>query len=111
GNPVSCAAALATIDLIEKELLANTVEVGAELIAGLQGLAGRQPLVAEVRGRGLMIGVEFGSAEVADAVEVAAFRQGMLTLRCGDRTIRMSPPLVINAEQVRSGLRIFERSC
>jgi 4-aminobutyrate aminotransferase len=71
----------------------------------------RQPLIKEVRGRGLMIGVEFESDEIADAVEVASFRQGVLTLRCGDRTIRMSPPLVINAAQARTGLRIFEESC
>jgi 4-aminobutyrate aminotransferase len=111
GNPVACAAALATIDLIEKELLANTREVGDELLAGLRDLASRQPLFSEVRGRGLMIGIEFESDEIADAVEVASFRQGVLTLRCGDRTIRMSPPLVINAEQARTGLRIFEESC
>ncbi len=111
GNPVSCAAALATIDLIEKELIANTVDVGGQLIAGLRELASRQPLIDEVRGLGLMIGIEFGSDDVADAVELASFRQGLLTLRCGERTIRMSPPLVVSADQVRSGLRIFEEAC
>src|SRR5437867_6918906 len=107
GNPVACAAALASIALIEKELLANAVEIGDLLLAGLHELAAAQPLIEEVRGRGLMIGIEFESPEIADAVELAAFRQGMLTLRCGDKTIRMSPPLVIGADQIRSGLRIF----
>ena len=111
GNPVSCAAALATIDLIEKEFIANTVDVGAQLIAGLRELASRQALIDEVRGLGLMIGIEFGSDDVADWVEVASFRQGLLTLRCGERTIRMSPPLLVSAGQVRSGLRIFEEAC
>ena len=111
GNPVSCAAALATIDLIEKELIANTVDAGDQLIAGLRELASRQPLIDEVRGLGLMIGIEFGSDDVADAVEIASFRQGLLTLRCGAQTIRMSPPLVVSAPQVRSGLRIFEEAC
>jgi 4-aminobutyrate aminotransferase len=111
GNPVACAAALATIDLIEKELLANTVEMGGVLLEGLREMASRQGLIGEIRGRGLMIGIQFESPEVADAVEVAAFRQGLLTLRCGDATIRMSPPLVITEAQARTGLRIFEEAC
>jgi 4-aminobutyrate aminotransferase len=111
GNPVSCAAALATIDLIEKELMANATEVGRLLLDGLGELAARQPLIAGVEGLGLMIGTYFHSPEVADAVEVAAFRQGLLTLRCGDAAIRVSPPLAINAEQARAGLRIIEDSC
>ncbi len=111
GNPVACAAALATIDLVEKELLANTVEVGRELLDGLRDLAARQPLIEDVRGLGLMIGIEFGSNAVAEAVELAAFHMGVLTLRCGEATIRMSPPLVISAEQAASGLPIFEEAC
>ena len=111
GNPVSCAAALATIDLIEKELLANTADVGDVLIGGLKELATNQPLITDVRGRGLMIGIEFTSPEVADAVELACFRSGVLTLRCGEQTIRMSPPLVLSEEQARTGLRIFADAC
>jgi 4-aminobutyrate aminotransferase len=111
GNPVACAAALATIDLIEKELLANTTEVGDVLIGGLKELAANQPLITDVRGRGLMIGIEFTSPEVADAVELACFRSGVLTLRCGEQTIRMSPPLVLSEEQARTGLRIFTDAC
>jgi 4-aminobutyrate aminotransferase len=111
GNPVSCAAALASIDLIEKELMANAAQVGGFLLSGLRDLAGRQPLIREVRGLGLMIGIEFEDAETADAVEVACFERGALVLRAGDAVIRMAPPLVINEGQATTGLRIFEEAC
>jgi 4-aminobutyrate aminotransferase len=111
GNPVSCAAALATIDLLEGELVANSERMGHMLIDGLRETAARQPLVQEVRGLGLMVGVQFESAEVADAVEIACFRHGLLGLRAGDAAIRMAPPLVVNAEQVGSAVRIFEAGC
>ena len=58
-----------------------------------------------------MIGVEFESGEVADAVEMACFHRGMLTLRAGDSTIRLSPPLVLGLEQAATGLRLFEEAC
>ena len=58
-----------------------------------------------------MIGVEFADGVTADAVEMACFHRGVLTLRAGDATIRMSPPLVVNAEQAATGLRIFEEAC
>jgi 4-aminobutyrate aminotransferase len=111
GNPVSCAAALATIELIRGGLMENTRDVGGFLLDGLRGLASRQPLLRQVRGLGLMIGIEFASGEVADAVEMACFHRGLLTLRAGDATIRMSPPLLVNHEQAATGLRIFEEAC
>ncbi|HJP66205.1 MAG TPA: aminotransferase class III-fold pyridoxal phosphate-dependent enzyme [Actinomycetota bacterium] len=111
GNPVSCAAALATIDLIETELAANAERVGRFVLEDLRGLAERQPLIRDVRGRGLMIGVEFADGATADAVELECFRRGVLTLRAGDATIRISPPLVINEQQAKSGLRVFEEAC
>jgi 4-aminobutyrate aminotransferase len=111
GNPVSCAAALATIDLLEGGLIDNARGVGSMLLDGLRAIASRHPMIADVRGRGLMIGVEFSSAETADAVELACFSRGLLTLRAGDNTIRMSPPLVINPAQAATGLRIFEEAC
>jgi 4-aminobutyrate aminotransferase len=111
GNPVSCAAALATIDLIEKELAANADLVGGVLLEGLRSLAARQPLIRDVRGLGLMIGIEFADGETADAVEMECFRKGALTLRAGDATVRMSPPLMINEEQAATGLRVFEEAC
>jgi 4-aminobutyrate aminotransferase len=111
GNPVSCAAALATIDLIQKELVVNADEIGSWLLDRLRELAKRVSLVTEVRGLGLMIGVEFASAETADAVEKECFRRGVLVLRAGDAAIRIAPPLVINAEQAAAGLRLFEEAC
>lgn len=111
GNPVACAAALATIDLLEDSLVGNAERVGGALLDGLRSMAARQPLVRDVRGLGLMIGVEFESSEVADAVEVAGFRRGLLTLRAGDATVRVSPPLVMNEHQAAAGLEIFEEAC
>lgn len=111
GNPVSCAAALATIDLIQKELLENTERVGGELLDGLRDFPSRHGSVKDVRGLGLMIGVEFESPEIADAVEVASFLRGLLVLRAGDQTVRISPPLVLTSEQAREGLRIFDDAC
>jgi 4-aminobutyrate aminotransferase len=111
GNPVSCAAALATIDLLEGGLVDHAAQVGTAMLADLRSLAARQPQVKEVRGLGLMIGVEFKSDVEADAVEIACYQQGLLTLRAGDSTIRIAPPLVISAEQAKAGLRIFEEAC
>jgi 4-aminobutyrate aminotransferase len=111
GNPVCCAAALATIDLLEDGLVDAARELGARLKEGLEQIAERQSLVQGIRGVGLMIGVEFGDPDVADAVEIACFRSGLLTLRAGDTALRLSPPLVIDAEQARTGLRLFEEAC
>jgi 4-aminobutyrate aminotransferase len=110
GNPVSCAAALATIDLIQDELMANAEKMGKLLLDGLRALADRESTIREARGLGLMIGVEFEDATTADAVEVAAFERGALVLRAGDAVVRIAPPLVINEAQVASGLSIFEQS-
>jgi 4-aminobutyrate aminotransferase len=111
GNPVSCAAALATIDLIEKELVSHAQEIGAILLDGLRPLRQREPIVTDVRGLGLMIGVEFSTPEAADAVEEACLQRGVLVLRAGDAAIRLSPPLVVDADQARTGLRVLEEAC
>jgi 4-aminobutyrate aminotransferase len=111
GNPVSCAAALATIELICKELVSNAEQVGSQLMAELSDLRARQSMIKEVRGLGLMIGVDFASAEIADAVEQACFRRGALVLRAGDAAIRIAPPLVISSQQAATGVRIFEQAC
>jgi 4-aminobutyrate aminotransferase len=111
GNPVACAAALATIDLISKELAPNAEQVGSQLMSELSDLAARQPMIKEVRGLGLMIGVDFHSSEVADAVEHACFERGALVLRAGDAAIRISPPLVIDSAQAATGARIFDEAC
>jgi len=111
GNPVCCAAALATFDLLENGLIANSAVIGASILEGLKELQSRRPVIAQVRGRGLMIGVEFESGETADAVELACFQKGLLVLRAGDSTIRMAPPLVLNQAQALTGLRLFEEAC
>lgn len=111
GNPLSCAAALATIELVEGGLAQNAAEVGGVLLEGLRGIRERHPdLVADVRGLGLMIGVAFRGHEVAVAVEQAAFRRGLLVLGCGEDAIRMSPPLVFREDQAKTALEVFEEA-
>ena len=111
GNPVSCAAALATLDLLEGGLVENAAKVGTLLLDGLVALAERQPLIREVRGLGLMIGIDFGEHDTADAVEKECFRRGLLVLGAGDSAVRIAPPLVIRPEQAEAGLVVFEEAC
>lgn len=108
GNPVSCAAALETIDLIEGGLIENAAIVGGLLLDGLRRIQERRSLIKDVRGLGLMIGIEFEDHDVADRVEKAAFLKGLLVLRAGDSAVRMSPPLVLREDQARTALEIFE---
>jgi 4-aminobutyrate aminotransferase len=107
GNPLACAAALATFDQIENELAANAEKVGGVLLDGLRALAATGSLIEEVRGMGLMIGIEFADHDTAAAVEDACFRRGLLVLGAGDSALRMSPPLVLREDQAEAGLRIF----
>ena len=111
GNPIACAAALATINLLEEGLIENAARVGAQLIEWLKKVQDHQSLIVDVRGLGLMVGVEFEGPEIADAVELACLRRGLLTLRTGDSAIRLAPPLVISEEQAGQGLLIFEAAC
>ena len=110
GNPLSCAAALATLDLIEDGLMDNAREVGGLLLGGLRDIQMRQPAIREVRGLGMMIGIEFVDHETMEAVEHVAFRRGLLVLGCGDSVIRMSPPLLLRRDQAETALQIFEES-
>jgi 4-aminobutyrate aminotransferase len=108
GNPVACAAALATIDLLEGGLVENAAARGEEAFAGLRRLAVRHPgLIVDVRGRGLMIGIEFDTPEHAEEVQWACFVRGLLVLECGRKTVRMSPALTVSADQMATALRIF----
>ena len=107
GSPTSCASALATIDLIENGLMQNAEKVGSVMLNGLRDLQTRHEAIRDVRGLGLMIGIEFPDHDTADRVEKAAFRRGLLTLGCGDNAIRMSPPLVFREDQAEASLRIF----
>jgi len=108
GNPVACAAALATLDLIEGGLVENAQHRGDQAMAGLRVLMADFPgLVCDVRGRGLMIGIEFDSAGHAEEVQWACFQRGLLVLECGKSTVRMSPALTVTAEEMATALRIF----
>ncbi|HEY5011832.1 MAG TPA: aminotransferase class III-fold pyridoxal phosphate-dependent enzyme, partial [Acidimicrobiia bacterium] len=108
GNPVACAAALATLDLVEDSLAANSQRIGDYLQRGLVDLQRRCPQIREVRGRGLMIGVEFESHAVAYEVEQAAFRRGLLVLTCGPASLRLAPPLTVTERQADIALTILE---
>ena len=118
GNPVSCAAALATIALLKERLVANAARVGRRLMEGLEGLAARHPLIGDVRGRGLMIGVELvrdrqtkeRAGEERDRFVQAAFERGMLVLGAGKNAIRFSPPLVLTSEQADVAVRITDEA-
>ena len=115
GNPVSCAAALATIRLLKDTLVANAAEVGAHLMAGLQSLSATHPLIGDVRGRGLMAGVELvrdrqtkeRATTERDAVVSAAFHRGLLVLGAGKNAIRFSPPLVLTKAHADTAVKIF----
>jgi len=110
GNPLSCAAALATIDLIEDGLIENAERVGSFLLDGLSDMQARRPLIKDVRGLGLMIGIEFQDHETMIAVEQAAFRRGLLVLGAGDDVVRMCPPLVFRTDQAETALEVFEEA-
>jgi 4-aminobutyrate aminotransferase len=111
---VCCAAALATLDVIEP-LLPRVRETGEYMRSKLRVLQPFHPVLADVRGVGLMIGVEFliprtrePAAEYVAALEQLAFQKGLLLLSCGASTIRFAPPLIIGHHEVDVGLRVLE---
>jgi len=118
GNPISCAAAQATIELMEESYLANAAEVGQYMKDALEEIQTRHPSIGDVRGKGLMIGVEFvkdkGTKEpneaIRDMVEKAGFQHGLLLLGCGKSVIRLAPPLCITEQEVDEGLEILEHA-
>ena len=107
GNPVCVAAGLATVDLIESELMANAALMGERLRTGLQRVAAESPDVRDIRGEGLMIGVEFANHAAANAVQQAAFERGLLTLECGQASLRFSPPLIVDSAAVDMAVGLF----
>jgi 4-aminobutyrate aminotransferase len=116
GNPVSCAAALATIKLLKETLITNAAEVGDHLIAGLRELQQRHPLIGDVRGKGLMIGIEFvrdrqtkeRATTERDRIVDAMFARGVLVLGAGRNTIRLCPPLVLTKTQADACLQVLD---
>ncbi len=118
GNPIACAASLATIDLIERDYLQNARDVGEYTLDALAEIMVRHPSIGEVRGIGLMIGIEFVKDRVSkdpavklrDDIVDFAFERGLLTLGCGSSTIRFSPPLSTSRSEVDEALIIFEEA-
>ncbi len=118
GNPLCCAAALATLDLVEREYAANAAAVGDYFMDRLRELQDRHHVIGEVRGRGLMIGMELVRdrtsrvpfRELADAVLHRAFHNGLILLSCGASTVRFMPPLLITRADVDEALSILEPS-
>ena len=118
GNPISCAAALATLDLLEGGMMINASEVGSYTKDALSEIATRHPSIGQVRGIGLMIGIEFVSDPVTkqaapklrDQIVDLAFERGLLLLGCGKSVIRISPPLCITRSEVDQGLAILDEA-
>jgi 4-aminobutyrate aminotransferase len=108
GNPVACAAALETIALLEEGLMKNASEVGGYLIERLEELQSEHPALVDVRGLGLMIGLEFQTSEQTQAVVKACFQNGLIVLACGDKAVRLAPPLVVGEDEADMALEILE---
>jgi 4-aminobutyrate aminotransferase len=118
GNPVAIAAALKTIEILERELVANSADVGAYLQEGLRKLMQKHDCIGDVRGLGLMVGVEIvedkaslkPAPELRDRIETACFERGLIILGAGYNTIRWSPPLILTREHVDVALEIFDEA-
>lgn len=118
GNPVSIAAALATMDVLEREAIANAAKVGGLMMERLEGWKTTHPLVGDVRGRGLMIGIELvkdkvtkaPATELRNKIEELAFERGLMVLGCGETALRLCPPLVLKEEEATVALDILEEA-
>ena len=118
GNPVSCAAAMATIGLLKESLMTNAAEVGAFMMDRLKEVQQKHAMVGDVRGRGLMIGIELVKDRVTkerataerDRVVEACFARGLLVLGAGKNAIRLSPPLVLSKDQATTAVDIIDQA-
>ena len=116
GNPVCCAAALATLDVVEHELLPNVSKLGDRLLAGARRLQEKSAVIGDVRGRGLMVGIEFvkdratrqPAPELPRDLVARAFQKGLLLLGAGRSSLRLAPPLVVDEYDVDTALRIID---
>lgn len=116
GNPICCCAALVTLDLIEDEYLANTVERGAELRLALEQLASERDCLGEVRGLGLMLAVDAmvggkPSPELRGELIQAAFHRGLLVIGCGQAAVRFCPALCVTSDEVKTAVTLFDQAC
>lgn len=118
GNPISCAAALVTIELLENGLMQNAEKMGNYIMKHLKRMKNQYEIIGDVRGKGLMIGIEFvenkktkkPAGELSTAVANECFRTGLLLLTCGKSVIRFIPPLIISQHTVDQALDIFEKA-
>ena len=116
GNPVAIAAAMATMDILEREGIDNAARVGGKLMERLEGWKKSHPLVGDVRGRGLMIGIELvldketrePATALRNRIETICFEKGLLILGCGETSIRLCPPLIVNENEATVALDILE---
>jgi len=116
GNPISIAAALATMDILQREAIANAANVGGKILERLQAWKQTHPLVGDVRGRGLMIGIELvknkttrePATALRNRVETLAFERGLMILGCGETSIRLCPPLIVDEHEASVALDILE---
>jgi len=112
---LACEAAMATLDLIESGLMENASKMGSLLIEKLKRLKRKYALIGDVRGKGLMIGVELvrnrktREPAIGEAHEIAekAFKKGLLLLPCGENVIRFSPPLIVSTDEIAVAVHIF----
>lgn len=118
GNPVACAAALVTIRLLREQLVQNAAAVGEHLMNGMRALAGKHPVIGDVRGKGLMIGVELvrdrttkeRAPDERNALVQAMFRRGVLILGAGRNAVRFAPPLVLSKAQADAVLHLLDEA-
>ncbi|HLJ78768.1 MAG TPA: acetyl ornithine aminotransferase family protein [Acidobacteriaceae bacterium] len=116
GNPVCIAASLATLDIIEREAMANATKQGEAMMTRLRGWLKNHPALGEVRGRGLMIGLEIVKSQetresapaLRDRIVDLAFARGLLILGCGENSIRLAPPLIVSEHEAAIALDILE---
>jgi 4-aminobutyrate aminotransferase len=116
GNPVACAAALATLDLLQEGLVENAAKIGTGLKEQLTVLKERHKAIGDVRGLGLMVGVDFEQSDGSgapdgqfrDRVMQKCFEKGLLLLSCGESTLRFCPPLIVTTEETKTAVEIFE---
>jgi 4-aminobutyrate aminotransferase len=118
GNPIACAAANATLDLVSEGLADNAAKAGAYFMARLHELARDYPCIGELRGKGLMIGMELVEADaertparaLCDAVVTRAFHNGLLLLSCGTSTVRFMPPLSVSTSEIDEAIMLLRAS-
>ncbi|MBK6799167.1 MAG: acetyl ornithine aminotransferase family protein [Acidobacteria bacterium] len=118
GNPVAIAASLATIELLENGLIENAANMGEYLLDGLKALMDKHPIIGDVRGKGLMIGIELVKDRVTKEplhaamiqTEIECFKRGLITLGCGASTVRLSPPLVIDKNHCDFAIKTIDEA-